>query len=84
MRQNLLKDVPIFWAILVSFREHSLLTEQQGKAQAISLTPLYHSTHLTELETLAEQLLQRAHLYSQLAARLKSGTFGLRAQVSIY
>ena len=41
----------IFWdlfAIWVFFHEHSRFTGQQGKREAIYLTPLYHSTCFTE------------------------------------
>ena len=47
-----------FW---VFFHEHSRITGLQGKGEGISLTTHYHF-HPLHRHTLAERLLQRAHL----------------------
>ena len=67
-----------FFLIRVFIYQNSRFTGQQGMRKAISVALLYH--FLTS--TIAERLLLRAHLCNQLAARIKSGTFGFRAQVA--
>ena len=62
----------VFFCIWVFFHEHSQFTGQQGKGEAISLSPLYHF-HLLHRHL---DILQGPHLYTE------PGTFGFRAQVA--
>ena len=70
------------FSIWVFFHEHSRFTGHQGKGETISLTLLYHIYPVyRHLDTV--QLLQRAHLYTYVAAAgLKPETFGFLAQVA--
>ena len=42
MQINVMKNIFFFFAIWVSFHEHSRITGQQGKGKDISLTHHYH------------------------------------------
>ena len=62
----------IFFSVWVFIHKHSPITGLQGKREDISLNPHFHFHPFTDTQTLAGQLLQRAHL----EAELKPGTFG--------
>ena len=64
------------FSIWFFFHEQSRFTEQRGSREAISLTPRNHFHRFTNTQTLACRLPQKAHLYIQLSAGLKSGTIG--------
>ena len=69
-----------FFSTWVFVDEHSQLIGQQGKSEAISLTPPYYFHLLQRHYTLARHLLNKAHLRTKLANKLKPGTFGFWAK----
>ena len=83
LNQFLSYEINIFFSVWVFFHEHLKFTGQQGKGKAVSLTSIYHFYLLhRHLKTLTGQLLERAHLYTQLAVRLELRTFGFHVQVA--
>ena len=75
-----LKDLLLY--IYVFFHKYLRFTGQQGKGEAIYLTPFYQFHPLNRHLDISWGLQQRAHLCIQLTAKLKLGTFGFRAQVA--
>ena len=70
-----------FFASLVFSHEHSRFKGQQGKGDAISLTPLYHFYPLHRHLDINHAI--TAHLCTYLAPGLEQGTLSFLVQVSL-
>ena len=73
-----------FFSIRVFFHVHSRFTGQQGKAEAVYLTPLYHFHPLHRHLDLSRAITSESSPLHIASSRTRTGTFGFQAQVAIH
>ena len=72
----------LFFSIWVSFHEHSRFTEQQGKWDAISLTPLYHFQTLQKHLDISRLITAESSPLHIASTRTRTGNLCFRAHVA--
>ena len=71
-----------FFSMWVFFHKHSRFTGQQGKGEAISLTPPYQFHPVHRHLDISQEITAESSSLHIVAAGLELGTYGFRAQVA--